>query len=416
MSGEWPRKIHYGNPKPGRKIENNGTMKAHSSEIVKEARRRNHYRFLRTLDSPSEPWVTIEGQRYLLMSSNNYLGLSTHTEVVGRAAEAVREFGAGAGASRLVSGNNRLVEELEAKLAAWKKKERALVFSSGYMTSVGVISALVGSGDAILSDRLNHASLIDGCRLSGAKVFKYNHANALDLLRNLKKAKDFEKILIVTDGVFSMEGTLAPLGDIVKLKEDHGAWLMVDDAHGTGVIGAGGTGAASYCGVEDGVDVVMGTLSKALGSQGGFIAADGAVVEHIINTSRPFIYSTGIAPPCAAAALAAIDVIERNFDELSGRLKANADRLRNGLREIGFDVADGPTPIIPLVVGEAEAALQFADALMEAGVYAPAIRPPSVPKGRSRIRVAVMATHTGEDIDRAIGAFQKAGRKTGMIK
>lgn len=391
-------------------------MKARSVEIAKNARRRNHYRFLRTLDSPSDPWVAIKGQRYLLMSSNNYLGLSTHPKVIRQTIEKTRQYGTGAGASRLVSGNNRLVEELEEKLAAWKKKEKALVFSSGYMANVGAITALAGEGDAILSDRLNHASLIDGCRMSKAEIFIYDHANILDLVRKLKKATAFKKILIVTDGVFSMEGGVAPLREIVKVKDDFGARLMVDDAHGTGVIGEKGAGTASHCDVEGGVDIVMGTLSKALGSQGGFIAADAPIIDHLINASRPFIYSTGIAPPCAAAALAAIGVIQRDFDELSGRLKANADRLRSGLRKMGFSAPDGPTPIIPLVLGEAGAALRFADALMEGGVYAPAIRPPSVPEGGSRIRITVMATHTDEDMDFAIEAFRKAGRKTGTIK
>lgn len=397
-------------------------MKTDSSKLVAQSEKRSHYRFLRTLDSPSTPRIRIDGGEYLLLSSNNYLGLSTHPEVIQRTIEKVREFGTGAGASRLVSGHNRLVEELEEKLAAWKKKERALVFSSGYMANIGAISALAGRaspagrGDAILSDSLNHASIIAGCRLSRAEVFVYEHANILDLARKLKKAKDCGgNILIVTDGVFSMEGEIAPLREIVKIKNDHGALLMVDDAHGGGVIGEGGAGAAAHCGVDDGVDIIMGTLSKALGSQGGFIAAAAPVIERLINTSRPFIYSTGIAPPCAAAALAALEVIEREYESLSARLRGNADRLRDGLKEIGFDIKDGETPIIPLVIGGAEAALDFSAALMESGVYAPAIRPPSVPEGRSSIRAAVMATHTDEDIDFAIEAFRKAGRKTGMI-
>lgn len=401
------------------KIDKTGGMASldgQSRQMVAELKRRGRYRYMRPLDGASSTRVEIDGHEYILLSSNNYLGLSTHPEVVDAAVLAVKKFGAGAGASRLVSGHNRLVQELEEEIADWKGKDRALVFPSGYSVNAGVISALTGVGDFVLSDQMNHASLIDACRLSKAETHVYEHSNPLDIIRKIQKTGGTGSILIVTDGIFSMDGDIAPLREIVSIKKKCGAHMAVDDAHGTGIIGENGSGVAGFCGVADDVDILIGTLSKAVGSQGGFVAAGSDVIERLINTCRPFIFSTGIAPACAASALAAIRIIRRDFEDLSSNLTRNARLMRAGLREIGFDVpADSGIPIIPLILGGDEAALRFSEKLFGKGVFAPAIRPPSVPEGTSRIRISVMATHTEEDIDRALEAFRAAGRATGTI-
>ncbi|HVW35184.1 MAG TPA: 8-amino-7-oxononanoate synthase [Acidimicrobiia bacterium] len=365
-------------------------------------------RRVRALESASEPEVMLNGRRVLCLASNNYLGLAAHPEVVDAAAEAARRYGAGAGSARLVTGGLVLHDELEARLAAFKGAEDAVLFSSGYLANLGTVSALVGPGDVVFSDELNHASIIDGCRLSRADVVVYRHADADDLAGKLAVfragAGAGPRALVVTDSVFSMDGDVAPLTDITAACERHGAALMVDEAHATGVVGPGGRGAVAGSGLEGRVGIVMGTLSKSLGAAGGFIAGSAALCAYLRNRARSFIFDTALPPPTAAAALAALGVLERE-PERPVRARRLAGRLATGLRAAGYDVADPAAAVLPVVIGEPEAAMALSARLLDAGVLVTAIRPPSVPPGTSRLRTTVMATHTDAEIDRAAAAF-----------
>lgn len=383
-------------------------------EQLADIRRQGLFRELKTLSGPQEPVVVKDGRECLLMASNGYLGLAAHKEVIAASLEATAKFGTGSGGSRLISGNTFLHEELENALADFKGTEAAIVFNTGYMANLGVISSLAGQGDVIFSDELNHASIIDGCRLSRAKVKVYRHGDLGHLENLLAEEPPGGRKLIVTDGVFSMDGDIAPLPGIVKLAGEYGAMVMVDDAHGTGVLGAKGRGTAEYFGLKDQVDIQMGTLSKALGSEGGFVTGSKELIQYLRNRARPFIFSTGLAPGVVAAALAALKVVELEPWRRE-RLKENAGRLREGLKAMGYKVIPTETPIIPVLVGEAETTLALARALDEGGVFAPAIRPPTVPPGTCRIRVTVMASHTAGHIDRALDIFREAGRKVGLI-
>jgi 8-amino-7-oxononanoate synthase len=368
-------------------------------------------RRVRTLESASEPEVILDGRRVLCLASNNYLGLAAHPDVGDAAAEAARKYGAGAGSARLVTGGLVLHDELEARLAAFKGTEAALLFSSGYLANLGTVSALVGPGDAVFSDSLNHASIIDGCRLSKADVHVYRHADADDLARRLgawrRTTGPAARALVVTDSVFSMDGDVAPLADIVDACERHGAVAMVDEAHATGVVGPGGRGAVAGAGLEGRVGVVMGTLSKSLGAAGGFIAGSADLCAFLCNRARSFVFDTALPPPTAAAALAALDILERE-PERPVRARRLAARLATGLRTAGYEVPDPAAAVLPVVVGAPEAAVGLSARLLDAGVLVTAIRPPSVPEGTSRLRATVMATHTDVQIDRAIAAFAAA--------
>ena len=361
-------------------------------------------REVRALDSAQDPVVEYEGRRVLLLASNNYLGLATDPRVVDAAAEAAKRWGAGSGSARLISGGVRLHDELEARLAAFKGTEAALLFSSGYLANLGTISALVGRGDAIFSDELNHASIIDGARLSGAHVHVYRHADPTHL-DELLASSVAERRLVVTDAVFSMDGNLAPLAAIADACDRYGAILMVDEAHATGVVGPGGRGAVAAAGLAGRVPVVMGTLSKALGAAGGFIAGSSDLIAYLRNRARAFIFDTAMPAPVAAAALAALDVVEAE-PQRGEHARALAQRLWSGLAAAGFTVGLAPAAaIVPLVVGEATAALAMSAALLTQDVLVPAIRPPSVAPGTARLRATVMATHTDEQIDAAVRAF-----------
>lgn len=368
-------------------------------------------RRVRALQSASEPEVTLGGRRVLCLASNNYLGLAAHPEVVEAAAEAARRFGAGAGSARLVTGGLVLHDELEARLAAFKGTEAALLFSSGYLANLGTVAALVGPGDVVFSDSLNHASIIDGCRLSKAEVQVYRHADADHLAERLgawrRTAAPAARALVVTDSVFSMDGDVAPLPDIAAACERHGAILMADEAHATGVVGPGGRGAVAGYGLERRVGVVMGTLSKALGAAGGFIAGSADLCAYLRNRARSFVFDTALPPPTVAAALASLDVLERE-PERPVRARRLAGRLATGIRTAGYEVADPPAAVLPVLVGAPDAALGLSARLLDAGVLVTAIRPPSVPQGTSRLRATVMATHTDADIDRAVAAFAAA--------
>jgi 8-amino-7-oxononanoate synthase len=368
-------------------------------------------RRVRSLDSPSEPEVTLDGRRVLCLASNNYLGLAAHPEVTAAAAEAARRFGAGAGAARLITGGLTLHDELEAALAGFKGTEAALLFSSGYLANLGTIAALAGPGDAVFSDALNHASIIDGTRLSRAEVHVYRHADAGHLDELLTRWRSSSgaggRALVVTDSVFSMDGDLAPLPDLLDACERHDAVLMVDEAHATGVIGPGGRGAVSHFGLEGRVPVIMGTLSKALGAAGGFIAGTEELCAYLRNRARAFIFDTAMPPPVAAAARAALAVLERE-PQRPERAQRLARRLAAGLASAGYRVEPPDAAVVPVIVGEAGEAMRLSAELLERGVLVTAIRPPTVPRGTSRLRATVMATHTDGQLDRALEAFTAA--------
>lgn len=365
-------------------------------------------RSLRTLSTGSEARVEVGGRRLLNLASNNYLGLATDERVIEAARAGALRYGVGAGASRLISGHLRIHEELEDELAEFKGAERARVFPTGYSTSIGVITALARPGDAIYSDALIHASLIDGCRLSGADRHIYRHGDVEYLGDLLKRTRSPGKRFIVTDGVFSMDGDISPLSALVELAERHDAVMIVDDAHGTGVLGPEGRGCVEALGLAARVPVRIGTLSKAFGAQGGYVVGSQALGELMLHRARSFIYSTALAPPMAAAGLAAIR-ISREEEWRRDSLRENARILREGLDARGYRFTDSvDVPMVVVVLGSAEASLTLGERLIEGGVLAPAIRPPTVPEGTSRIRMTPMATHTTADMEEALAAFPPA--------
>ncbi|WP_245574276.1 8-amino-7-oxononanoate synthase [Desulfovirgula thermocuniculi] len=342
-------------------------------------------------------------------------GLTNHPRVKAAAIEAIEKWGTGSGGSRLTTGNFRLHRQLEERLARFKGTEDAVVFNTGYMANLGTVSALVTRGDLVVSDELNHASIIDGCRLSRATVKVYRHKD-LAHLRNILSAERAacRRCLIVTDGVFSMDGDVAPLPELLDLAEEFQALLMVDDAHATGVLGKKGAGTVEYFGLEGRGIIQMGTLSKALGAEGGYVAGDAALIDYLRNRARSFIFSTALSPPVIAAAMAALDVLEEE-PHLLTQLHANVQFLYQGLKEMGFQVLPTESAVIPLMVGDARQALALSAKLAERGVLVPAIRPPTVPEGTSRLRITVMATHTPEDLQWALDAFRQAGERLGFF-
>lgn len=358
------------------------------------------YRHLRRVESAQEPSVTIDGRRHLLFCSNNYLGLATHPAVVGAAKDALDRFGAGAVSSRLISGHMTPHAELEEKIATWKRVERSLVFSTGYQANVGVITALVGPDDVVLSDELNHASLIDGCRLSRAQVRVYRHNDVEHLERLLAASGSTRRRLCVTESIFSMDGDRAPLADIANACERHDAWLAVDEAHAAGIFGPRGAGIAAEDAVSNRVDIHIGTLGKALGSFGAYVAGSARLIDLLVNRARSFIFTTGLPPSAAAAAKAAIEIVENEPDRARGLL-ARARELGRRLRAAGLDIPHVDSQILPILIGPAGATVAAARRLLEAGVYVAAIRPPTVPANTSRLRVSLMATHTEDDIAEA---------------
>jgi len=361
------------------------------------------YRELRRIDGPIDRWVTVDGRRALLLCSNNYLGLANHPALIEAAVQAAREWGVGSGASRLISGSLAPHVELEARLARMKGTDAALIFPSGYHANIGAVTALVGSGDAVFSDQLNHASLIDGCRLSGAEIHVYPHGN-LEALREMLRAAPARRRLIVTDSVFSMDGDHAPLRGIFDLAAEHEAEVLVDEAHATGVFGASGSGLMEHLGLNEIPAVHVGTFGKALGCAGAFVAARDDVIRLLVNCARSFIYTTALPPPIVAAAGAALDLVARE-PERRATLHRLSHTLRRRLLALGFEIPAGEGPIIPVIAGEAERALAWSAALLERSVFVQAIRPPTVPPGTSRLRVTLMATHTDDDLELAVEAF-----------
>jgi glycine C-acetyltransferase/8-amino-7-oxononanoate synthase len=382
-------------------------------ERLDELKELGLYRRMRMISGPQGPRVVLDGKPVLLLCSNNYLGLADHPRVREAAADAAMRWGVGAGASRLVSGTMTLHRRLEERLAEFKGTETALLFGSGYLANLGVVPALAQRGDIVFSDALNHASIVDGCRLAGADTFVYEHADMDHLEWGLRQHPG-RGALIATDGVFSMDGDVAPLEEIVELARKHGVRVMVDEAHGTGALGPGGRGAVAEAGLEQEVDVVVGTLGKALGSYGAYVCCDQVTARYLINSARSLIFSTALPPMAAAAAMAALELLAEQPRRVE-KLQANADALRDELAREGFEVAGSTTQIIPLIIGEAATAVRVAEAALEQGVFAQAIRPPTVPDGTSRLRLAVMSSHTRGELREAAQVLARAAIKSGVL-
>ena len=366
----------------------------------------------RVIEGPQGAHVSLDGRSVLLLCSNDYLGLAGHPALRDAAAEAAQRWGAGAGASPLVSGHMALHRRLETELAAFKGSEACVLFGSGFLANTGVLAALAGRGEVILSDALNHASIVDGCRLSRAETVVYAHADLDALADGLRYAGD-RRAVIVTDAVFSMDGDLAPLEGIVELARSHGARVVVDEAHATGVVGPGGRGLAAHLGLEREVDVVIGTLGKALGSYGAFACCDTRTANYLVNRARTLIYSTALPPPALGAALRALQLL-RERPEIVDHLHANARALRDELALNGFDVAPGTMPIVPILVGEPSRAMALCEEALQRGTFAQAIRPPTVPDGTSRLRAVAMACHEEADLRAAARTFAAAARELGL--
>lgn len=372
------------------------------------------YNQIRTIDSPMGAWVTIEGQRVLNFCANNYLGLANHPRLIQAAKAAMEHYGIGPGAVRTIAGTFTLHNQLEAELAKFKKAEACLTFQGGFMANLATIPALVGQEDVIFSDRLNHASIIDGCRLSRAKIVAYEHTDVADLARQLHEHTAYRRRLIVSDGVFSMDGDIAPLDQICELAEKHDCLLMVDDAHGEGVLGEGGRGIVDHFGLHGRVDVEVGTLSKAFGVVGGLVAGKQSIIEWLRQRGRPFLFSSAMTVPDVAACLESVKILAEST-ELVEKLWRNADFFKRELAALGFDIGHSATPIVPVMLGEAPLAQQFSRRLFDAGVFAMAIGFPTVPQGKARIRVMNSAAHSLDDLEQALAAFQSVGQTLGVI-
>jgi 8-amino-7-oxononanoate synthase len=382
------------------------------AERLAELRERGLYRRLRLIEGPQGPQVMLGGRPVLLLCSNNYLGLADHPAVREAAAEAALRWGAGAGASRLISGNMEPHRQLESSLGRFKGYESALLFGSGYLANTGTIAALAGKGEVVFSDELNHASIIDGCRLAAAETFVYRHGDLDHLAWGLREAGK-RASLIVSDGVFSMDGDGAPLPGLLELARRHGARLMVDEAHATGAVGPGGRGSVAAAGLSGEVDVVVGTLGKALGSYGAYVCADAEIVDYLVNRARTFVFSTAPPPPAVGAAAAALALLEAE-PQLVDRLQANAAALRAGLGAEGLAIDRSTAQIVPLEVGDAERTMELCELILERGVFAQGIRPPTVPEGSSRLRFTVMASHTPDELERAAKLVGAAAREIGL--
>jgi len=369
---------------------------------------------IRTIESPMGAWIQVDGKRVLNFCANNYLGLANHPRLVQAAKDAIDRYGVGPGAVRTIAGTMSLHVELEKRLAAFKKVEDVVTFQSGFNANLATIPALVGRDDVIFSDRLNHASIIDGCRLSRAKIVAYEHNDPDDLRAKIAEETAYNRRLIVSDGVFSMDGDIAPLPALVEIAQEHDILLMVDDAHGEGVLGEGGRGIVDHFGLHGKVDVEIGTMSKAFGVMGGIVAGRKPIVDWVRQRGRPFLFSSAMTVPDAAACLAAVDVLEEST-ELVDRLWRNADYFKREMKALGFDTGHTETPIVPVMLGEAPLAQQFSRELFEAGVFAMAIGFPTVPQGKARIRVMNTAAHSQDDLDFGLEAFARVGRALGVI-
>ncbi len=382
------------------------------ADRLEELRERGLYRRLRLIEGRQGPTVTLDGREVLLLCSNDYLGLAAHPRVREAAAEAAMRWGAGSGASRLISGNMQPHQRLERRLAEFKGYESALLFGSGYLANSGTIAALAGRGEVVFSDELNHASIIDGCRLSRADTFVYRHGDLEHLAWGLRAAGG-RAALVVTDGVFSMDGDVAPLAGLLDLSRRHGCRLMVDEAHATGATGPGGRGSVAAAGLSGEVDVAIGTMGKALGSYGAYACASRETTDYLLNTARSFIFSTAPPPPVAAAGLAALELLEAHPERVD-RLAANATALREALAREGLDAGGTTSQIVPIRVGDAAATMDLCELLLERGIFAQGIRPPTVPPGSSRLRLTVMSTHRRQELERAAAQIGACARQLGV--
>jgi glycine C-acetyltransferase len=373
------------------------------------------YNRIRTIGSPQGAWLVVDGKRVLNFCSNNYLGLANHPDIVAAAKKATDEMGVGPSAVRSIAGTMTLHVELEKRLAAFKGVEAAITFQSGFAANLATIPVLVNKEDVIFSDKLNHASIIDGCRLSGAKIIAYEHNDPASLDEQIKaNLSQFRRALIVTDGVFSMDGDIAPLPAIYEVAQKYDILLMVDDAHGEGVLGNGGRGIVDHFGLHGKVDVEVGTMSKAFGVVGGVVAGNAVIIEWLRQRGRPFLFSSAVTVPDAAACLAAIDLLE-DSTQLVDKLWSNAKYFKAEMKTLGFNTGVSETPITPVMLGEAKLAQQFSRELFEAGVFAMALGYPTVPQGKARIRVMISAAHSLDDLDKGLDAFKMVGKNLAVI-
>jgi glycine C-acetyltransferase len=373
------------------------------------------YNTIRTIGSPQGAWLIVDGKTVLNFCSNNYLGLANHPTLTAAAKQATDTMGVGPAAVRSIAGTMTLHVELEKRLAQFKGVEATITFQSGFTANLATIPALVGKEDVIFSDRLNHASIIDGCRLSGAKIIAYEHNDVKSLEEQIQaNLKNYRRALIITDGVFSMDGDIAPLPDIYEVAKKYDILLMVDDAHGEGVLGKGGRGIVDHFGLHGKVDVEVGTFSKAFGVVGGVVAGKSVIIEWLRQRGRPFLFSSAMTVPDTAACLAAVDLLE-DSTQLVDKLWDNAKYFKAEMKKLGFNTGVSETPITPVMLGEAPLAQQFSRELFEAGVFAMAIGYPTVPQGKARIRVMISAAHSKDDLDKGLEAFKTVGKKLGVI-
>jgi len=378
-----------------------------------EIKEKNLYRTLRLLKGEQQPVVIIDDREVILLCSNNYLGLSSHPKLKAAAKEAIDKYGCSASSSRLISGNMGLHEKLEGKIANFKKTEDSLLFNSGYTANVGVIPTLIGKGDVIFSDELNHASIIDGCRMSRAEIRVFPHKDMDFLEKLLSESSKFKRKLIITDGVFSMDGDLAPLPEIVKLADKYSSAIMVDDAHATGILGRGGRGIVEHYGLDGKVEIIMGTLGKALGSFGAYIAGNKILKEYLINKCRSFIFTTALPPPVLASSFAAIELIEGE-PQIREKLWSNVKYLRKELTQLGYSIG-GETQIIPIIIGDEGLTMTLGERLLDEGVFVQGIRYPTVPRGKARLRITVSSAHSMDNLEKALDAFDKVGHELKII-
>jgi 8-amino-7-oxononanoate synthase len=382
-------------------------------EQTQELRASGHYFFFRKLESPQDSEVVVNGKRVIMAGSNNYLGLTTHPRVKEAAIKAIERFGSGCAGSRLLNGNLEIHEELEKKLARFFRKEAALVFATGYQTNLGAISALLGRNDVAIIDKYDHASIIDGCRLSFGQAKKYRHNDMKDLERVLEGTKSKGKLIIV-DGIFSMDGDIADLPSIVKLARAYDARVMVDDAHAVGVLGEGGRGTAEHFALENQVDLIMGTYSKSLAAIGGFVAGSREVIDYIKHVGRSMMFSASLPPSLVATVSTALDIIEE-VPQLRIQLWKNTHKMLQGYKALGFDTGTSETPIIPIIIKDSMRVYQMCHHLFENGVFVNAVVSPAVPPGRELLRTSYMATHTEEQLDKVLSAFEKVGKELRVI-
>lgn len=386
------------------------------NENLEDLKGKGLYNVIDPLESPNGPVITISGRELINLSSNNYLGLATDERLKKAARDAIEKYGVGAGAVRTINGTLKLHVELEEKLAEFKHTEAAIAYQSGFNCNMAAISAVMDKNDAILSDELNHASIIDGCRLSKAKIIRVNHSDMEDLHAKAKAAKDsgqFNKIMVITDGVFSMDGDIALLPEIVKIAEEFDLITYVDDAHGSGVLGDG-AGTVKHFGLSDKIDFQIGTLSKAIGVVGGYVAGKRNLIDWLKVRSRPFLFSTSLTPADVAASKRSIEILMEST-ELNKKLWENGHYLKKGLKSLGFNIGNSETPITPCIIGDESLAQQFSKRLNEEGVYAKAIVFPTVPQGTGRVRNMPTAAHTKEMLDKAIAIYEKVGKEMGVI-